>query len=346
MNKQGEKVIVGMSGGVDSTVVAALLKKEGYDVEGVFLKFWKDEKNKESFESAKKMAGLLNIPLFKVIAEKDFKKKIVNKFIDSYRDGYTPNPCVVCNPEMKFDILLKEMNKRDADFVATGHYANTKGGKLFKAKDKSKDQSYFLYGLKSNQLDKIIFPLGKYLKSQVRKIAEEMDLEVANRDESQDICFVAQNNFDDFLNEHIEINPGKIEDVSGKVLGKHKGLHFYTIGQRKGINLGGDGPYYVVKKNIKKNLLIVSNEKDKKTISRDSFEIKSVNWIAKDIEFPLKTKTKIRYGSNPVYATILKVGSREKIYNVKFDESQKAITPGQSAVFYDNEKVLGGGIIV
>jgi tRNA-specific 2-thiouridylase len=365
-----KKVIVGMSGGLDSTMTAALLKKEGYEVEGIFLEFWKNKNSEEGYESARKMAEILGIQLHKVNAEEDFKKKIIDEFIREYESGRTPNPCVICNPRMKFKVLMDEMRKINADFMATGHYArlrretpNTKYQilnkakyskskstiHLMKAEDKTKDQSYFLYGLNQKQLEKIIFPLGDYLKSRVREIAREMNLPVADREESQDVCFVSQDNFGNFLKKYIKNIPGKICDMSGKELGKHEGLHFYTIGQRKGINLGGEGPYYVIKKNISKNMLIVSNKED---LLVDEFKVNEVNWISTDIEFSLKAEIKVRYHSNPVCGTIMevksskfKVKSAGKNYRIKLDEPQEAITPGQSAVFYRGDEVLGGGII-
>jgi len=365
MKKQKKKVVVGMSGGVDSAVTVSLLQKEGYEVEGIFLEFWKGSKSKEDFKFAKKMANVLNVQLSKVSAEKDFRKKVVDEFIKEYENGNTPNPCVICNPRIKFDILLKEMKKRSVDFLATGHYVRQKrkfsifnfqfSNRLFQARDKVKDQSYFLYRLKPEQLEQTVFPLGNSMKSEVKKIAEKIGLEMADKKESQDVCFVSQNNFNNFLKKYIKNNSGEIQNSSGKVLGEHLGLHFYTIGQRKGIDIGGKGPYFVVKKDIKNNLLIVSNDKEKKKFWKDNFKIKNTNWISKDIEFPLKTKVKVRYHSNVVCATILeiqrnkehKVENEKKIYEVKLNKAQKAITSGQSAVFYSEDReVLGGGIII
>lgn len=341
-------------------MAAAILKKEGYEVEGIFLEFWKSIKSEEGYASAKKMAGALGIPLKKINAQKEFKKKIVDSFIEGYKAGRTPNPCVICNPEMKFRILMDQMRKKKADFMATGHYARSAKSKvesekfsfkLLRAKDRLKDQSYFLYGLKRGQLEKIIFPLGDYPKSQVKSMAKRMNLLVADREESQDVCFISRDGFGDFLKKNIRNNPGKICDISGKELGSHNGLHFYTIGQRKGINLGGKGPYYVIKKDELRNILVVSNKKE--DLLSDEFGISRVNWISDNIKFPLKAEIKVRYHSNPVCGTIaevksssFKVKSAGKNYRIKLDEPQKAVTSGQSAVFYRGDEVLGGGIII
>lgn len=356
--KNKQKIIIGISGGVDSSVTALLLQKKGYEVEGVFLDFWKNTKSKDGFMSAQKVAKFLDIPLHKVDARKKFKKIIVDEFIKEYEKGNTPNPCVLCNPTMKFKILMEEMNKRRADFMATGHYAKitaikqnlnykqkvkkNKKYKLFRAKDKTKDQSYFLYGLSQDQLSKIIFPLGNYLKSEVRDMAKEAGLSTAKREESQDVCFITQKNFSDFLKKYIKNKKGKIVDENNNVLGEHYGLHFYTNGQRKGIDLGGNGPYYVIRKDLKKNNLIVSNDKNK--LYSKEFLIKETNWLVPDLKFPVSAMTKIRYHSDFVRAIII-LDKNKKMYQIKLDNSQRAITSGQSAVFYLRDEVLGGGII-
>ncbi len=361
--KKKKKVLVGISGGVDSSVTAFLLKKKGYEVEGIFLDFWESEKSRDAFKSAESVAKTLKIPLTKIDARKEFKRIIVEEFIEQYKKGQTPNPCVVCNPQMKFKVLLDEAEKKKADFVATGHYAKVKcesqnylkklifrqtdkSCDLLKAKDKTKDQSYFLYGLSPTQLEKIIFPLGDYLKTEVRKIARKIGLPTAQREESQDVCFITQAKFGDFLKKYIRNNKGEIVNENGAVLGRHYGLSFYTIGQRKGIDLGGNGPYYVIGKDVKKNRLIVSNDEQK--LFSDNFLVKNVNWIISESKkkFPLKAKIKVRYHSNLIYGIIKPHGVDSDLLEVRLSKSQKAITPGQSAVFYDGDKVLGGGVIV
>jgi len=370
-----QRVLVGMSGGVDSSVVALLLQKEGYEAEGVFIDFIGGEKSERDFQKAKKIADKLKISIDKIDAREIFQKEIIDKFVADYKKGITPNPCVFCNPEMKFKILIDEADRRGVSYISTGHYARvgkflvlssqftdgenlnlktnnslqTKTYKLKTARDDSKDQSYFLYRLTQEQLSRIIFPLGDYLKTQVREIARENGFGIKDEEESQDVCFIADNDFNKFISEKIPNKPGKIVDNSGKVLGTHQGLHFYTIGQRKGINLGGDGPYFVVKKNLAKNNLIVANNFTE-SLWRDEFEIKNVSWINTGLIFPLEAKVKIRYRTEEICAIIDEIEGTEnadRIYKVKLDQPQKAITPGQSAVFYSKEgEVLGGGIIV
>ncbi|MFA6184145.1 MAG: tRNA 2-thiouridine(34) synthase MnmA [Parcubacteria group bacterium] len=363
MMKKGQKVLVGMSGGVDSSVAALLLQKEGYGVEGIFIDFVGSEKSERDFQKAQEVAKKLNIPIHKIEAQKLFKEKIIDKFVEDYRKGVTPNPCVMCNPQMKFKILLEESDKRGINFVSTGHYACVRelrikneeskakeshqpsaiSHQLFVARDKGKDQSYFLYRLTQEQLSRIIFPLGDYLKNEVREIAKKNGFKIKNEEESQDVCFIADNDFNKFIGDKIIANQGEIVDNSGKVLGMHKGLYFYTIGQRKGINLGGDGPYYVIKKDLKNNQLVVSNNTG--DLERIDFKMDKTNWVSPDINFPLRAKVKIRYRAKEEYAIISK--GKDGLYKVKFEKSQKSITNGQSAVCYsDDNEVWGGGIII
>jgi len=368
MKEKSKKVLVGMSGGVDSAVAALLLQKDGFEVRGLFIDFVGGEKSENDFKKARQVANKLGIEIYKVGAIKEFQEKIIDKFVADYEMGITPNPCVICNPEMKFKILIEEAKKRGIDFVATGHYvrlrrkapisksqfpnksqnSNFKSqslNQLFVAKDENKDQSYFLYRLTQEQLSKTIFPLGDYDKSEVRKIAEENGFDFKDEKESQDICFVADNDFGGFLKNKIKNNSGEIVDMNGRKLGEHNGLHFYTIGQRKGINLGGDGPYYVIRKDKLKNQLVVSNNSDDLFCQNGTFEIQDVNWIGDNLEFPLKAKVKTRYGNQGEYAIITK--KDEDIFAVKLEKNQKAITSGQSAVFYsEGGEVLGGGIII
>ncbi|MCX6766108.1 MAG: tRNA 2-thiouridine(34) synthase MnmA [Candidatus Moranbacteria bacterium] len=375
-----KKVIIAMSGGIDSSVAAYLLKKQGYDVTGFHLRLFKDEKKEKQI---KKIAKMIGIPLVVRDARKEFKKKVIDYFLREYETGRTPNPCVACNREIKFKFLFDELSKQNADYVATGHYArimkhityNIKHGiyKLYKAKDKTKDQSYFLYTLAQKQLVKIIFPLGNYTKTEVRKLAKKFRSPVTQKDESQNVCFLAGKCPDDFLKRYLKLRKGNIVDSRGKIIGRHEGLPFYTIGQRRGIKIGGTGPYYVVGKNKKQNRLIVTNKKDDPLIFRKSAFLQNVNWIAGkpastrshrgEPKLPLKVLARTRY-RNPLVGAIIELtnnrparfdsrsdSGRQLITKnfkckVVFEKPQRAVTPGQSAVFYGkNGEVLGGGVI-
>lgn len=368
--KLKNKIIVATSGGVDSSVAAALLKRAGYDVVGVFIKFWfsgKENENRccssESEKRARRVAKILNIPFYVFNFEKEFKRRIVDKFLDGYKKGITPNPCVVCNKEIKFGLLLEKALKLGADYVATGHYARLRREfpislshsrsenfqfskyKLLKGRDKNKDQSYFLWQLNQKQLKHILFPVGDYTKTEVRKLAKRFNLPTFETPESQEICFVPKD-INDFLKKYLKPKPGPIAEQVHcgvkKIIGQHSGLHFYTIGQRKGIKLPG-GPYYVLDKDLKKNCLIVTkNEKD---LLKKELIVKNVNWTSGNLpKLPLKVKARIRYRHEPNMVTLTK-NLRSKILNLKFVRPQRAITPGQSAVFYRGEELLGGGII-
>jgi tRNA-specific 2-thiouridylase len=358
---------------VDSSVAAALLKRAGgdelrsssrfakarvFDVIGVFMKFWSEPNKDGKIESrnrccsseaetrARKVAKILKIPFYAFNFEKEFKKRIVDYFLKDYKKGITPNPCVVCNKEIKFGLLLEKALALDADFVATGHYARLwragKNFKLLRAKDKEKDQSYFLWQLNQKQLKRILFPIGNYTRKEVENLARKFKLPVLKAKKSVEVCFVP-NDINDFLKRHLREKAGKIVDTEGKVIGEHRGLWFFTIGQRKGIKLAG-GPYYVVAKDFKKNLLIVS--KKEKDLTRRELAAKKINWIAGERpELPLKIKAKIRYRHEPVPATITK-NLQSAIYNLKFARPQRAVTPGQSVVFYKGRELLGGGIII
>ena len=368
-----------MSGGVDSSVAAALLKKQGYFVIGVFMKL--SGLNKEAEMRARRVAKILKIPFFVLDARKEFKKKVVDNFLREYKQGNTPNPCVVCNKEIKFGFLIKKALSLGADFVATGHYVRLRPGDpnlrmtsecseysdnsdadsdysdriLLKAKDKEKDQSYFLWQLNQKQLKHILFPIGEYTKPEVRKLAKKFKLPTAGTPESQEVCFV-RGLTADFLKKYLKTKPGNIVDknlpaqASNKILGKHQGLWFYTIGQRKGIGLSG-GPYYVIAKDFKNNNLIVS--KNKKDLLQKELIAKNINWISgKKPKLPIKARVKIRYRTNLAnatlnrsYTTILE-RSKIRVYRVVFDRPQRAVTPGQSVVFYLGRKLLGGGIII
>jgi len=365
--KERKKVVVAMSGGVDSSVAAALLKRAGFNLIGVFMKFWRDagfSENRccssEAEKRARKVAKILKIPFYVFNFEKEFKKRIVNCFLKEYKKGKTPNPCVVCNKEIKFGLLLEKALALDADFVATGHYTRLRREfpisksqfpniKLLKGKDKEKDQSYFLWKLNQNQLNRILFPIGDYTRSEVEKLAKKFRLPVLSAKKSVEICFI-KSTVNDFLKKHLKEKPGKIITREGKIIGKHQGLWFYTIGQRKGIKLPS-GPYYVIAKDFKKNLLMVSkNEKD---LAKKELTAQNVNWIhpvkcrgaaiSRDPKLFNRVKAKIRYRHGAASAIVYKL--KTKNYKLTFSKPQRAITPGQSVVFYKGDELLGGGTI-
>jgi tRNA-uridine 2-sulfurtransferase len=348
---KNKKVIVAMSGGIDSSVAAALLKKQGFDVVGVFMKFWKEPNDKggwnrccspDSERRARMVAKILKIPFYVFNFEKEFKKRIVDYFIKGYKEEITPNPCVACNKEIKFGLLLKKALDLDADFIATGHYAILRQGKLYRGKDKNKDQSYFLWQLKQSQLKRVLFPVGGYDKNYVRELAKKFKLPVLNIPESMEICFVPDK-LEDFLKKHLRPKPGMILDTKGEKIGHHQGLPFYTIGQRKGMELSG-GPYYVVKKDAKRNALIVASILKDSALWSKTLTAKNVNWISgKAPELPLKINAQIRYGHKAVSAAIAKIQNAK--YKIQFSQPQRAVTPGQSVVFYKVRELLGGGII-
>jgi len=338
------KVVVGMSGGVDSSVAAALLKQAGFDVIGVFMKFWKDGKSSdnrccsvESEKLARLVAKEIGVPFYVLNVEKEFKKKVVDYFLREYKKGNTPNPCVVCNKEIKFGFLIEKALSLGADFVATGHYARIQDGKLFKGNDKEKDQSYFLWQLNQNQLKHVLFPVGGYTKPEVRKLAKKFKLPTAETPESQEVCFI-RDTTNSFIKKYLKTKPGNITDTKGKILGKHNGLWFYTIGQRRGIELQ-QGPWYVTDKDYKKNILVVS--KNQKDLGKKELIAGEVSWTVQQ-KLPLNAEVKIRYKSDFAKAKIVKHGKKVKII---FQKNQRAITPGQSAVFYKGTELLGGGVI-
>lgn len=362
-NDKNKKVIVAMSGGVDSSVAAALLKKAGFDVIGFFMRFWHEPSagnwdrccSSEAEKRAKMVATRLKIPFFVLDFKKEFKKKVVDYFLKECKAGLTPNPCITCNKEIKFGLLFKKAVSLKADYIATGHYVKiariNSGFKIFRAKDRQKDQSYFLWALNQRQLKKTLFPLGNFTKKEVRNLAKKFRLPVLSIPESQEICFI-QTNINDFLKrklrqkigpivEQVHYGARKIINIKNNVIGQHQGLAFYTIGQRKGIGLPG-GPYYVLGKNLKKNFLVVTkNEKD---LASKDLVADNVNWISgQEPKLPIKVQVKIRYLTNPSLAIISKV--KNNSYKLRFKKSQRAVTPGQSVVFYRGGEMLGGGII-
>jgi tRNA-specific 2-thiouridylase len=352
-----KRVLVAMSGGVDSSVAAQLLKNEGYDVSGVFLHFWKDESAGEKAENrccsleslldAKSVAAKIGIPLYTFNFSNQFKKEVVDNFLSEYQSGKTPNPCVVCNKKIKIGLLLKQARALGFDYVATGHYLEIKKTgrqyQLFKAKDKAKDQTYFLYTFGQDELKHLLFPLGKYIKPQVRKLAEKFGLTVAAKPESQDICFLSGDH-NNFLKKYLKIVPGDIKILEiGEKIGEHLGLPLYTIGQRRGL-VGGTGPHYVAKFDYKKNVLYVVKEWNQDILYQSGLIAKKVNWLSdKAPKKAINCEAVIRYRHKAVKCSVSLKNKTD--YLVEFKTKQRAVTPGQSIVFYDKKQVLGGGII-
>ncbi len=350
---KNKRVMLAMSGGVDSSVAAVLMKKKGYEVIGVYMKLCKDDDCLKEFNTAvndaRSVADNLNIPFYTYDFSDVFENNVINYFTEEYLKGKTPNPCVECNYYLKFNCLLEKCRSLNIDFLATGHYAkisyNNKTNRflLSKAIDHNKDQSYFLYKLNQKQLSKVIFPLGDYTKSEIRKIAEEIGLETAEKPESQEVCFIPNDDYRSFLKKRTKksIKPGSILDKDGKKVGIHKGIPFYTIGQRKGLGLALGYPAYVIDINLKKNIIIVGKKED---VFSEGLIACNINYVMiKELTSSLEVEVKIRYKSLPQKAVIHPI-SNNKV-KVVFKKPIKAITPGQSAVFYLGDNVIGGGII-
>lgn len=357
--KKKNKVLMAMSGGVDSSVAAQLLKNAGYEVTGIFLHFWKDDQapvkveNKccslESLIDARAVAAKIGIPLYTFNFAKEFKTAVVDNFLSEYAVGRTPNPCVICNKKIKIGLLLEYARHLGFDYVATGHYLKIHSyqgeQRLYKAKDTKKDQSYFLYTFNQLQLKHLLFPLGGLNKSRVRQLAEKYGLITAAKPESQDICFLSGPH-NDFLKRHLKLKPGPIKLLgTEEFISEHQGLPLYTIGQRRGIEIGGTGPYYVAKIDYKTNILWVVKNWNDIILYQDSFSVRAVNWLSdRKPVYPLSCSVVIRYG-HPAVACTVEAGTGKDI-RVKFKMPQRAVTSGQSAVFYEKQRVLGGGIII
>ncbi|PKM91502.1 tRNA 2-thiouridine(34) synthase MnmA [Candidatus Falkowbacteria bacterium HGW-Falkowbacteria-1] len=364
MEKKKKKVLVAISGGVDSAVSAKLLIDQRYDVSGIFLNFWKEPgtnsvENKccslEAQMDAKKVCLDLGVPFYTFNFSSKFKKEVVDNFLNEYQIGRTPNPCVICNKKIKIGGLIDYALSLGFDYLATGHYVGVekdgKNFKMLKGVDKDKDQSYFLYTLNQKQLKHLIFPLGKWKKPAVRKFAKKSGLLVASKNDSQEICFISGKRHNDFLKKYLKLKPGNIRLwPEGKIISQHQGLPLYTIGQRRGVEIGGTGPYYAAKFDYKNNDLYVVKNFDDPILYGKEMALQDVNWINKNLATsmkkgePVKTKVVIRYRHKPV-SCLLSYNKTNDVYKVKFFKKQRSITPGQSAVFYNGKEVLGGGII-
>ena len=349
------KVVVAMSGGVDSSLTAFLLKEQGYDVIGATMSLWKG-KGQESLpgclasshvEEAQQVAQQFGIPFQVVHLEEEFEKEIIQYFCREYGKGRTPNPCVLCNRRIKFGVLLDKARELGADYLATGHYARlelddrTGRSLLKKGVDKAKDQSYVLFSLSQSQFQRSLFPLGEYRKEDVRKKAQQLGLRVHDKAESQEICFIEGNSYHPFLAARLKesIMPGPIMDRTGHVMGMHKGIPFYTIGQRRGLGLAKGVPLYVIEIDPQKNAVIVGKKED---VLADKFIVRELNWIIPQ-EKTFSAQVKIRY-NHPGSEAVITSKEKDEV-EVRFNVPQKAITPGQAAVFYDEEMVIGGGWI-
>ncbi|WP_010235808.1 tRNA 2-thiouridine(34) synthase MnmA [Clostridium arbusti] len=351
------RVVVGMSGGVDSSVTAYLLKEQGYEVIGVTMQVWPEDKEYEereggccslsSVEDARRVSDKLGIPFYVMNFRDIFDEKVIQPFVHEYLEGRTPNPCIACNKFIKFDAFLKKANALGADYIATGHYAkiyNDKGRFLIKnSEDDKKDQTYVLYNMTQYQLEHTLMPCGDYSKNRIREIAKEIGLSVHNKKDSEEICFIPDNDHGAYIKRQNPevVKEGNFVDDNGNILGKHKGIVYYTIGQRKGLGIALGKPVFVKDINVVKNQVVLGSEED---IFKTQLIADNVNFIPFDkLNNPMKVKAKIRYASQPTEATIYP-NDNSKV-KVVFKNGVRAITKGQSVVFYDDDLLLGGGII-
>jgi tRNA-specific 2-thiouridylase len=354
MPENSLRIVVAMSGGVDSSVAAAMLVADGHEVTGFMMRLWSDPSTENlcctpgSQELARGVATQLDIPFHTIDAVSIFRKNVVQYFIDCYKQGETPNPCVACNRLVRWDALLAEATTIGASHVATGHYARIKGYDnsrmlLLRGVDKNKDQSYVLHGLSQDQLSRTLLPLGDFTKQEIRQVARRFKLPVAERPDSQDLCFVGNEGYRDFLVRHAPevVFPGPIVTRNGKVLGQHRGLAFYTIGQRKGLGISGPLPYYVLEKDVPQNTLVIGTSQEQ---GEDQLNAAQVNWISGEAPpEPIRANIKVRYKALGTWGLVSPMDNTR--VHIKFDQPLRDITPGQAAVFYNGETCLGGGII-
>lgn len=337
-----ERVTVAMSGGVDSSVAAALLKQDGYEVSSLYMELGADiMSNKIALEDTCRMLG---IPLYELDLEEDFKRLVIDYFCLEYAGGRTPNPCVACNKYVKFGVLLKKALEMETDYFATGHYTRTEatpgGYRLKKAVDITKDQSYFLYTLGQKQLEHLVLPLGELTKERVKEIAKELGLPASEHRDSQDVCFIPDNDYRAFVAEHVPQRAGEIVDINGRFLGKHEGLTGYTIGQRQGLGLASPEPLYVLKIDAENNKIIVGSREQ---ALHNVLVARNLNWVSgQSLVEPMEVTAKIRYKAPEAAAELYPVDDG---VGVRFVEPQSAVAPGQSIVFYRGDELLGGGII-
>lgn len=353
------RVIVGMSGGVDSSVSALLLQQQGYQVEGLFMKNWEEDDGSEyctamaDLADAQAVCDKLGITLHKANFAAEYWDNVFEHFLHEYRNGRTPNPDILCNKEIKFKAFLDYALTLGSDLIAMGHYCRRVDHEghsfLVKGVDNNKDQTYFLHAVNEAQIARTLFPVGDLEKSEVRRIAEEHALITYNKKDSTGICFIGERRFKDFLQQYLPAQPGAIETVEGEVIGEHAGLMYHTIGQRQGLGIGGlkdagEAPWYVLDKDLKRNALIVGQGKEHPLLFSQSLTCSHIDWVSgKAPNMPCKLKAKVRY-RQPDQDCFLTIESNGD-YRVTFDQSQRAVTPGQSVVFYDDQTCLGGGVI-
>jgi len=348
-----KKVYVGMSGGVDSSVTAALLKEQGYEVTGIYMKNWSQDLPgfdcpwKEDYQDAKRVAVQLGIPFKMYDFEKEYRERVVGYMIDGYKAGLTPNPDIMCNQEVKFKLFLEAALEDGADMIATGHYARIRDGRLLAGVDANKDQSYFLYRVTENALQKSLMPIGELTKPAVRALAQKYGLATAEKKDSQGICFVGKVGIKEFLQQFVQTTPGRILEQHGIDIGEHDGALFYTIGQRQGLNVGGGLPYYVVGKDMDKNEVYVTTDLQDARLWANELTLTSAHWINGE---PVLDGTRSYQIRTRYRAELLTVSSIRKLENgdwhIVLHDEVRALTPGQSAVVYEGERVAGGGIVV
>ena len=354
-------IIVGISGGVDSAVCAHLLKRAGHKVDAIFMKNWEEDDTAEhcaatqDLADAERVCEQLDIPLRTVNFSSEYWDYVFEYFLAEHRAGRTPNPDILCNTEIKFKAFLNFATECGAEQIATGHYArvehDTHCSRLFMSADKNKDQSYFLHGLNQDQLRQTLFPLGDMMKTQVRDIAQQLNLHIHDKKDSTGICFIGERKFGDFLKNYIDINQGDIVNTEGDVLGKHDGVNFYTIGQRQGLGIGGlntstDQPWYVVDKDLDDNKLIVAQGNQHPALFNSHLKIENIHWINQSSMNQSKLlQAKIRYRQSPQNCQLREISDQPSQLILDFKQPQRAVTPGQYAVLYDGELCLGGGII-
>ena len=342
-------VVVGMSGGVDSSVTALIVKLQGYKVIGLFMKNW-DETNPDGschadqdYQDVIKVCEKLDIPYYSVNFVKEYWEGVFEEFLNDYRQGFTPNPDILCNREIKFKVFYQRARLLGADFLATGHYCQLDQDRLAKAVDQNKDQTYFLYAVNKDVFQHVLFPIGHLPKPKVRELAVKFDLATKAKKDSTGICFIGERNFKHFLSQYIESQKGAFVDLSGKVLGKHDGVCFYTLGQRKGMGIGGPGEaWFVVGKNFSQNEVILAQGDDHPALYADGLTAVELNWLTDIAPGPFKCKAKVRYRQTEQDCTVTIEEGRAKVL---FDRPQRAMTPRQSVVFYQDNLCLGGGII-